>query len=399
MRGFINFVLQTLAVARVGIASLPERVGTALVAVLGFAGVVLVLTGMLSISAGFTSVVSRNGSADVAVVMRGGSTSEISSGFGVDAVRVVAQAPGVRQSGGAPEVSAEVLVVVDVAKRSTGKDSNLPFRGVGDQAYRLHPKVRVIDGRMYEPGRGEVIVGRQAVSEFAGLEIGAQRRWQGFTWTVVGVFEAGGGLEESELWTDDRTLQTAFERGAYWQSAYARLESAEAFTAFKDSLTKNPQLNVTVQRQDEYLKGQTEALAIFISVAGYAIALLMGLGAIFGAVNSMYSAVVARSLEIATLRALGFGRFAVLVSVLFEAMALGVIGGLLGGAAAWVMFNGYQASTLNFMSFSQVAFEFAVTPTLLTTGVVYALLLGLFAGLPPAIRAARLPIATALRQH
>ena len=399
MRGFIVFVLETLAVTKVGVTSLPERRGTALVAVLGFGGVVLVLTGMLSIGAGFASVVSRNGSADVAVVMRGGSTSEISSGFGIDAVRAVAQSPGVRQADGVPEVSAEVLVVVDVAKRSTGKDSNVPFRGVGDQAYRLHPKVRVIDGRMYEPGRGEVIVGRQAASEFAGLEIGGKRRWQGFEWTVVGVFEAGGGLEESEIWTDDRTLQTAFERGSYWQSAYARLESKEAFIGFKDSLTKNPQLNVTVQRQDEYLKAQTEALSIFISVAGFAIAFLMGLGAIFGAVNSMYSAVVARSLEIATLRALGFGRFAVLVSVLFEAMVLGAVGGLVGGGAAWLMFNGYQASTLNFMSFSQVAFEFAVTPALLTTGVVYALVLGFIAGLAPAIRAARMPIAAALRQH
>jgi putative ABC transport system permease protein len=399
MRALVVFALETFAVVRVGIASLPERSGTALVAVLGFAGVVLVLTGMLSISAGFTAVMSRNGSPEVAVVMRGGSTSEISSGFGTDAVRAVGQSPGVRQNDGVPEVSAEVLVVVDVPKRSTGKDSNVPFRGVGDQAYRLHPKLRVIDGRMYEPGRGEVIVGRQAASEFAGLELGAKRRWQGFEWTVVGVFEAGGGLEESELWTDDRTLQTAFDRGAYWQSAYARLESAEAFKGFKDALTANPQLNVTVQRQDEYLKAQTEALAIFVSAAGFAIAFLMGLGAIFGAVNSMYSAVVARSLEIATLRALGFSRFPVLVSVVLEAMLLGLAGGLLGGGAAWLMFNGYQASTLNFMSFSQVAFEFAVTPSLLVTGIVYALVLGFFAGLPPAIRAARLPIASALRQH
>jgi len=399
MRALIVFVLETVAVVKVGISSLSERTGSALVAVLGFAGVVLVLTGMLSISAGFTAVVSRNGSANVAIVMRGGSTSEISSGFSADTVRAVAQAPGVRQNAGVPEVSAEALVVVDVAKRSTGKDSNVPFRGVGDQAYRLHPKVRVIAGRMYEPGRGEVIVGRQAASEFAGLEIGQRRRWQGFEWTIVGVFEAGGGLEESELWTDDRTLQTAFERGTYYQSVNARLTSVEAFEGFKDALTAHPQLNVTVQRQDVYLKAQTEAMGLFISVAGFAIALLMGLGAVFGAVNSMYAAVAARSLEIATLRALGFGRFAVLASVLIEAMLLGLLGGVLGGAVAWLMFNGYQASTLNFMSFSQVAFEFAVTPALLVTGIVYALVLGFLAGLPPAFRAARLPIAAALRQH
>jgi putative ABC transport system permease protein len=397
MRGTIAAVLEMVATLRISAASLPERSGTALVAVLGFAGVVLVLTGMLSISAGFSSVVKRNGSPDVAVVMRGGSTSEISSGLSGDAVRAIGQAPGVKRNGDQPEVSAEVLVVVDVAKRSTGKDSNVPFRGVSDQAFRLHPKFRVIDGRLYEPGRGEVVVGRQAASEFAGLEIGAKRRWQGFEWTVVGVFEAGGGLEESEIWTDDRTLQTAFERGVYYQSAYARLESVDSFKRFKDALTSNPQLNVTVQRQDEYLKAQTEALAIFISVAGYAIALLMGLGAVFGAINAMYSAVAARTLEIATLRALGFGRFPVVVSVLLEGMLLGVVGGALGGAVAWLMFNGYQASTLNFMSFSQVAFEFAVTPSLMAQGLVYALVLGFVGGLAPAVRAARLPIAAALR--
>lgn len=397
MRGFVASILEMVATLRISIASLPERGGTALVAVLGFAGVVLVLTGMLSISAGFSAVVKRNGSSDVAIVMRGGSTSEISSGFATETVRAIGQAPGVKRNGDQPEVSAEVLVVVDVAKRSTGKDSNVPFRGVNEQAFRLHPKFRVIEGRLYEAGRGEVVVGRQAASEFAGLELGAKRRWQGFEWTVVGVFEAGGGLEESEIWTDDRTLQTAFDRGAYWQSAYARLESTEAFGAFKDALTKNPQLNVTVQRQDEYLKAQTEALAIFISVAGFAIALLMGLGAVFGAINAMYSAVAARTLEIATLRALGFGRFPVVVSVLLEGMALGVVGGALGGGVAWLMFNGYQASTLNFMSFSQVAFEFAVTPSLMVTGIVYALILGFIGGLAPAVRAARLPIAAALR--
>lgn len=399
MRWLVDLVLQTGAMIRVGAGSLPERAGTAWVAVLGFAGVVLVLTGMLSISAGFESVVSRNGSPDVAIVLRGGSTAELNSGLSADAARTIAQAPGVRMHDGVAESSPEMLVVVDVPKRSTGKDSNVPFRGVTDQGYRIHDKVRLVEGRMYEPGSGEIIVGRQAVSEFAGLAVGDRKRWSGFEWRVVGVFEAGGGLEESEIWTDDRTLQTAFERGAYYQSVYTRLTSADAFKGFKDALTSNPQLNVTVQRQDEYLRAQTETLALFITVAGSAIAFLMGIGAIFGAINSMYTAVTARTLEIATLRALGFSRFAVLASVLIEAMLLGVAGGILGGAVAWLMFNGYQASTLNFVSFSQVAFQFAVTPELMVKGTVYALVLGFFGGLAPAIRAARMPIATALRQH
>lgn len=399
MGGVTGFVLQTAAVVRISFGSLGERVGTALVALLGFAGVALVFTGMLSINAGFAAVVSRNGSPEVAVVMRGGATAEMNSTLMGEATKVIAQGPGVRSDAGVPQSSPEILVAVDVPKRSTGKDSNVPFRGVTDQAYRIHDKVRIIAGRMYTPGRGEVIVGRQATSEFVGLAVGGKRRWQGFTWTVVGVFEAGGGLEESEIWTDDRTLQTAFERGTYYQSVYTRLESAAAFDRFKDALTTNPQLNVTVQRQDEYLKAQTEVMSMMISIAGSTIALLMGLGAVFGAINSMYSAVVARTLEIATLRALGFGRGAVVVSVLLEAMTLGAVGALVGGAIAWLMFNGYQASTLNFASFSQVAFEFAVTSTLVAIGVTYSLVLGFLGGLAPAIRAARMPIATALRQH
>jgi putative ABC transport system permease protein len=394
----VAFFLQTLAAVRLGVSSLPERAVTSLVAVLGFAGVVLVLVGMLSISAGFEKTAKRNGSPDVAIVLRGGSTSELNSGITQDNVRAIGEAPGVRQDAAGPIVSPEALVVVDVPKRSTGNDSNLPFRGVTERALQIHDKVRIIDGRMFEPGRGEVIVGRQSAAEFSGLEIGREVRWFGFAWTIVGVFEADGGLEESELWTDARTLQTAFERGAYFQSAYVKLESAEAYQGFKDALGKDPRLNVNVQRWDEYLAAQTEAMSVFVNVAGGVIAFLMGLGAIFGAINAMYTAVSTRMLEIATLRALGFGRFPVFISVLLEAMGLGLVGGVLGSAVAWLVFNGYQASTLNFVSFSQVAFTFAVTPELVTRGVSYALLLGFVGGLLPGIRAARLPIAASLRQ-
>jgi putative ABC transport system permease protein len=214
---------------------------------------------------------------------------------------------------------------------------------------------------------------------------------------VVGLFEANGGLEESEIWTDARSLQQAFERGTFFQSVYVKLRSVDHYATFKDAVTTNPQLNVTVQRQDEYLRAQTEMLAQFVTVAGGAIALLMGLGAVFGAINAMYTAVSTRTGEIATLRALGFGRTPVLASVLVEAILVGIAGGILGGAAAWLAFDGFQTSTLNFASFSQVSFKFAVTPELLAHGVMLALVLGLLGGIFPAVRAARLPVASALR--
>jgi putative ABC transport system permease protein len=395
--GFVSWLLQIIAVVRISLGSLPERAGTALVAVLGFAGVVLVFTGMLSIREGFEGVVQRNGSPDVAVILRGGSTSELTSGISLENVRTIAGEQGVLHDERGPVYSPEALVVVDAPRRSTGQSSNVPFRGVTERGFDIHDQVRVIEGRNFTPGKGEVIVGVQAAAQFSGLEIGRELRWSGFTWTVVGVFEANGGLEESEIWTDARSLQQAFERGTFFQSVYVKLESADHYTPFKDALTTNPQLNITVQRQDEYLRAQTETLAQFVTVAGGAIALLMGLGAVFGAINSMYTAVSARTGEIATLRAIGFGRTPVLVSVMAEAVLIGIAGGILGGAAAWLAFDGFQTSTLNFNSFSQVSFRFAVTPELLTQGVVLALVLGLLGGIFPAIRAARLPVASALR--
>jgi putative ABC transport system permease protein len=255
----------------------------------------------------------------------------------------------------------------------------------------------MLEGRRFEPGRGEVISGRQAAVQYGGLTVGSEPRWSGFTWRVVGIFEADGGLEESEIWTDANTLQTAFERGTVFQSVYVKLRSIDSFQEFKDALTTNPQLNITVQRQDEYLQAQTETLSLFVTVAGGVIALLMGLGAVFGAVIAMYATVSSRSVEIATLRAVGFGRTPVLISVLFEAMLLGIAGGILGGLIAWFAFDGFQTSTMNWASFSQVAFQFAVTPELLLQGTLLALLLGALGGFFPAIRAARLSIAAALR--
>ena len=259
-------------------------------------------------------------------------------------------------------------------------------------------EVEIIQGRNFQPGRNEVIVGKAAAAEFAGLDLGSQLRWGESEWTVVGIFAADGALSESEIWCDVGVLQPAYRRGSTFQSVYAKLESPEAFDRFKDALTTDPRLEVKVVRETDYYAEQSQLLYNIITGLGFGIAGLMGLGAIFGALNTMYTAVSARTREIATLRALGFQSGPVVVSVLAESLLLALIGGAVGAAAAYFVLNGYQAATMNWASFSQVAFSFAVTPRLLAQALAFALLMGLIGGLFPAIRAARLPVATALRE-
>jgi putative ABC transport system permease protein len=258
--------------------------------------------------------------------------------------------------------------------------------------------VSFVEGRMLEFGTNEVVVGRGASGQFAGLTLGSTVRSGQNEWKVVGIFEADGGVAETEIWCDARTLQGAYRRGSTVQVVLAQLDSSESFAMFADWLTSNPQLNVQVQREVEYYAQKSQALSSLIRGVGFAIAALMGIGAVFGAILTMYTAVSTRSREIATLRALGFNTTSVIVSVLAESLALGAIGGIVGGLGAYLAFNGYQTSTVNFQTFSQVAFAFRVTPQLLVTGLVYALVMGLIGGLFPAIRAARLPIPSALRE-
>jgi putative ABC transport system permease protein len=251
---------------------------------------------------------------------------------------------------------------------------------------------------MLTPGTNEIVVGRAASGQFAGLTVGSVQNWGQNRWEVVGIFDAGGNAAESEIWCDARVLQPAYRRGNTYQSVYARLESPEAFQTFKDSLTTDPRLSLTAVPEPDYYAGQSEMLHQIITTIGYLIAGLMGIGAIFGAVNTMYTAVASRTREIATLRALGFGSFPVVLSVLSESLVLALVGGLLGGVVAWLAFDGYQTSTMNFQSFSQVTFAFAVTPALMTQALIFAVVMGLFGGLFPAWRAARLPVVTALRE-
>lgn len=394
----MRWLAQTVAVTAVNLQSLGQRVGSSTVAVVGFAGVVAVFVAVLSIAEGFKRVVERGVSSETAIVLRAGTDSEMSSGLDLDQTRIVKDAPGVQRASDGPVASAELFVVVDVPKRSTGTDANVPLRGVEPAAFAVRPKVKIVEGRAFAEGRNEVIAGRAAAGQFAGLDVGNHLRWGENTWEVVGIFTADDSIYESEVWTDARVLQPAYRRGSGFQSVYARLESEDAFQRFKDALTADPRLDVNVYREDEYFARQSRVMRTLVQVLGNTIALLMAIGATFGALNTMYSAVSARAREIATLRAIGFQGGPVLVSVMAEALVLALLGGLVGGGLAYVVANGYQTATMNFQSFSQVAFSLTVTPRLLAGGIAYALAMGFWGGIFPAIRAVRTPIASGLRQ-
>jgi putative ABC transport system permease protein len=398
MAGLFNWFSQIASITEFGLRSLPQRRGAVAATVIGVAGVVLVLVGVLSMAAGFEEAMAVSGSPDSAIVLRSGADTEMVSGLSREQTQVIADSPGVARTAQGPLASAELFVIINHPKRSTGLDANVPLRGVEPAALRVRDQVRLIRGRMFDWGKNEVVVGCGADREFAGLEVGSTMKVGRYDWLIVGVFSAGGGIAESEIWTDAKVLQAAYHRGDSFQSVRVKLTSPGAFAAFKDSLTTNPQLTVRVDRESEYYAEQSETLTRLITTLGFLIAFLMAIGAVFGALNTMYSAVSARTREIATLRALGFGGGAVVVSLMIESLLLALIGGVLGGALAHLAFNGFHTSTMNFQSFSQVAFAFRVTPQLLVRGIVWSAVIGLIGGLFPAIRAARLPVAAALRE-
>lgn len=395
---FTNWLAQIVSVTLYNLRTLPERKGAAFTAAVGIAGVVAVFVGVLSIAQGFLAAMTSSVSEDIALVLRDGADSEMTSGLGREDVRTIADAPGIARNANGPLASAELFVIINLPKRSTGTDANVPLRGVEQAAFPVRGNINFIEGRNFEPGRNEIVVGVGAARAFAGLDLGKSIQVGRNEWEVVGIFTADGGLAESEIWTDAPVLQAAYNRGDSFQSVYARLVSPEAFQEFKDALTTNPQLRVKVVPQAEFLAEQSTAVTDFITQIGVYIALLMALGALFGALNTMYSAVAARSREIATLRALGFGSSPVVLSVLFESLALALVGGAIGGIAAYLAFDGFKATTINFQTFSQVAFAFNVTPQLLVTAIVLAAIIGVIGGFFPALRAARLPIASALRE-
>jgi putative ABC transport system permease protein len=393
----MNLVRQITAVSLMNLRNIPERWSTSLVIVVGIAGVVAVLTAILAMGEGFRATLGQAGKPDQVMVLRSGATSELTSGLERETVDLVKGSAGLaRNARGEVMASAEILVIADLPRRGTGTLANAPIRGVQGGAFELRPEVRIVAGRVFEPGPRELIVGRGAASQFQGLEIGSRLAFRDADWTVVGIFEADGGVHESELWGDAETVMSAYRRGGF-QSVTAQLESPESLAILQAALADDPRLNVEAQTLRSYYAGQSRQMSLLINVLGYAIGYIMAVGALFGALNTMYAAVSTRSREIATLRALGFGGGAIMASVLLEATLLALIGGVVGGGLTWLVFNGYTVSTLG-ANFSQVAFDFRVTGSLLAQGLWWALAIGLLGGLAPAWRAVRQPVTAALRE-
>ena len=392
----MNWLTQIVAITWMSIRNIPQRLAPSIVAAVGVAGVVMVLVGVLSMREGFRAVLAQSGADDVAIVMRSGSTDEMGSGIGQSQTKIIEDTVGVAHDDKGAVSSPELYVVVDVPLRSTGTAANVPLRGVGPRAAELRQHFRISEGRAFRPGTFEVIVGRGASLQFAGLEVGKQLRWGTTNWQVVGIFDDGGSVAESEIWTDASVLQGAYNRGSSYQSQRVRLTSPQALQTFRDALSADPRLSMRVLSERKYYEEKTESLVALVTVTGGTIGILMGLGAIFGALNTMYSAVASRTREIATLRALGFGAGPVVISVLTESMLLGAAGGIVGGVLAYIGFNGIRASTMS--GFNQMTFAFTVTPGLLLEGLVYALLLGFIGGLLPSLRAARMGITQGLRE-
>jgi putative ABC transport system permease protein len=397
--GPFNWISQIVSIALFNLRTLPQRLGSSVTAVFGIAGVVAVMVSVLSIAEGILKTMQNSASPENVVVLRSGASSEMMSWVLGDDARVIAEAPGLARDGEGALASPELFVIIPLKKKSTGTDANVPLRGVTRTAPLVRDSFRLVEGRMFEWGRNEVVVGRGAQLEFQGLDIGSGVPVGKEAWPVVGVFEAGGGLAETEVWVDALVLQPAYQRGNSYQAVYAKLESPGAFQEFKDALTSDPRLTVAPMREADYFAEQSAVLYNLITGLGTLIAVIMGLGAVFGALNTMYTAVSARAREIATLRALGFRSGPVVVSVLSESLLLALVGGTIGAALAWLAFDGFRAATLNWSSFSQVAFAFEVSPALLVRGIVFASLIGLIGGLFPAVRAARQPVSAALREQ
>ncbi len=387
---------QIVSVTVQNLRSLPQRAAPSVVAIVGVAGVVAVLVAVLSMARGFQQTLAVGGSPDNVIIMRSGSSSELDSGLSRDQASIITEAPGLAVKDGLPIASPEGFAMVDLQKKGNGMMANVPLRGVEFVARDVRDAFTIVEGRMFEPGRRELIAGRAAAGQFEGLVVGQTLSLGQASWEVVGLFETDGSTTESELWIDSAVFQNQFNRTGY-SVIYARIASNDSFAQFRYTLAADPRLSLLVQRESEYFASQSEITSGLITVIGYAVAFLMSLGAIFGALNTMYTAVADRSREIGTLRALGFGRLAIVISVLVEAIVLAVLGGLLGAGIAYLLFNGFAVSTLNFSSFTQVVFAFAVTPDLMIQGIVLAVLIGAVGGLAPAIRAARMPITSALR--
>jgi putative ABC transport system permease protein len=388
---------QAWSVTRVGIATIPQRLGSSSVVVVGIAGVVGVLVALLSMAAGFESTLRATGTDDTVIIMRAGAQTELNSVVDHDTAVVVSQAAQVLHNpAGQPIASPELVVIASLPKMSDGLDGNVEIRGVGEHAWELRPYIKVIEGSKFHPGLRELMAGKRATGQFRNLSVGSSLRLNGQSWTIVGVFESNDS-HDSELWGDTDIVASTYRRGANTSSVSMRLTGVDAFEAIKAALTTDPRIKVDVTTTRTYYNQQSEGITQAIRVLGITVGVIMAVGAIFGALNTMYAAVAARAREIATLRAIGFRGLPVIVSVLIETMLLALLGGVLGAGIAWAIFDDYTASTLG-SNFSQVVFAFKVSPALLWGGLKWALAIGFVGGLFPAVRAARIPVTVGLRE-
>lgn len=381
------------AVTMINLRSIPQRWGMSLATVFSIALVVGVLLAFLSMANGFRATIQGSGADDIAIMLRGGAQAELNSGFGRDTVRLIETAPGIaRTQDDRLLLSAELYVVADGRRRSSGTDANLPLRGVGGEAARLRDGFTLVEGRMFAQGSNELVVGQGVLREYAGFDLGQTIRLGQNEWTVVGVFSTGGSVFDSEIWADVGVIQNLYQRGNSYQSIRVRLTRPEAIEELRAFVEAEPRLDLDVSNEREYFAdsvGGTQDLILFV---GWPLSIIMAIGALAGAWNAMYASVDSRLREIATLRAIGFGGLPAFIGAMAESMILALIGGIIGAVATYFIFNGVSASTLGGASFTQVVFSFAVTPESVVSGVVLALIVGFFGGFVPAIRAANAPL-------
>ena len=374
-----------------------QRWTSSVVAVIGIAGTVSVFVAMLALARGFKATLVSSGLPQNALVRQAGADTEMTSALLLEAVRIIEDAPQVERRGSEALVSAEVVVIAAIPLRDTGSDANVQMRGVSPRVVAVRDNVRVVQGRFFRPGLYEIVVGKHASRSYAGLDLDAEVRIGPGTWRVVGIFDAKGSAFDSEIWADADVLNGNYQRPkGVFQTVTARLGSPDDFPAFEATLSGDPRLKVQTIREPEYYEQQSLVVTTLITVLGGLVALVMGLGAILGALNTMYSAVAERSREIAVLRALGFGRGRVVLSFLAESLVIALVGGVVGCIVVLPV-NGVTTGTINWQTFSHLSFAFRITPDLLALGILFALLMGVLGGLPPAIRAARSNVAATLR--
>lgn len=393
----MSWLNQIIAVTVMNLKTVLERSGSSLVVVIGIAGSVAVMVSLLAMANGLNSTIASTGDEGRAIILREGSDQELSSGISMQDIKIIENSPGIKDLGGEPMIAGEIFTIIDLMKKGTEETSNLPLRGVQDMSFAIRPEFNIIEGVNFQPGTGQVIVGKGAADQYQGLNVGNEIDIRNSKWKVVGIFSTEGDVHESEVWADLTYTQGAFRRGASASVAIVRLEEKESLNDLGIFVENDPRLKLKVERQSDFYNNQSSGASSVINAFGYTVAVIMAIGALFASLNTMYSAVSTRLVEIGTLRAIGFQGSSVLCALMLESMILALFGGLLGSGIAYLVFNGYTVSTLAGGSFSQTSFAFTVTADIVRQGLILALVVGTFGGILPAWKASRQDITEALR--